>query len=76
MGGDVLITEPSLTPPLFSSLLVFFSMGSAPSTYSLMKNNNVSDSQKTMRLTAAYHTWAMVTGGRGGKLSSVATVIH
>lgn len=55
MGRDVLITEPSLTLPLYMSLLVFFSMGSAPSSYNLMRNNNPFNSHKTMWLATAYH---------------------
>lgn len=55
MGGDVLITEPSLTLPLHLSLLVSISMESAPSSYSLMRNNNPSSSQHTAWEGAAYH---------------------
>lgn len=56
MGGDVLITEPSLTLPLHLSLLASFSMESAPSSYSLMRNNNPSSSQHYIVWEgAAYH---------------------
>lgn len=56
MGGDVLITEPRLTVPLHLSLLVSFTMESAPSSYSLMRNNNPSSSQHyTVWEAAAYH---------------------
>lgn len=63
-GGDVLIPEPRITLTLHFSLLVYFFTVSAPSSYSLMRNNNPSSSQcYTVWEAAAYHCgqwWRLV----------------
>lgn len=68
LGRNVLITEPCLPLPLHFSLLVSFSMESAPSSYNVMRNDNPSS--------AKYYTWwevsslsllTMVKGYGGGE---------
>lgn len=68
LGGNVLITEPCLPLPLHFSLLVSFSTESAPSSYSVMRNDNPSSAKYyTWREVSSLSLWTMVRGCGGGE---------